>query len=344
MSITGGVFSETVLKNIQIRADEIAFDEILKQDFTANVDVLKALMDVQTARIEPVLNRNGKDNIVEVTWMNACDIDDQSCTACNISGNELSTNMEEKELTMCRESAFYVNDTTFRNNFHDGEEATAKGFVAADKAISEYLATQSVNWLNAVKGVNAVAAGKGTVVGNDTYVPPAYWNSALMAYFARVAKGNKLANPVLVSGNQLYEQVWNAAMEKAQAGDEAEILKFGAFKMYFDLFNIDAVNTPDLITYLVNRGAFALAHRTRFTPAVVTYQDRKVWSMPSKFLPGINLDVEYVNDCDSNSTTYPAGQIHYFKLTFNGGMFLNPIGCEEDRTGVLTFICGTGED
>jgi hypothetical protein len=79
MSIVGGVFTETILKNIQIRADQIAFDEILKQDFTADVDVLKALMETQTARIEPVLNRNGKDNIVEVSWMNACDIDDEKC-------------------------------------------------------------------------------------------------------------------------------------------------------------------------------------------------------------------------------------------------------------------------
>jgi hypothetical protein len=64
--------------------------------------------------------------------------------------------------------------------------------------------------------------------------------------------------------------------------------------------------------------------------------------MPSKFLPGINLDVEYQNDCDYYATTYPAGQVHSFKLTFNGGMFLNPVGCVAGRTGVLTFICGDG--
>jgi hypothetical protein len=248
--------------------------------------------------------------------------------------------MDEKELTICREASFYVNDSTFRNNFHYAEEATAKGFVAADKAITEYLAVQAVNWLNAAKGTNAVTVGKGVVSGTDTYVAAAYWNASLMAYFARVAAGNKLVNPVLISGNQLYEQVWLAAMEKAQSGAEGNILKFGAFKTYFDLFNIDAVNDPDLITYMVNRGAFALAHRTRWTPQVVTYQDRKVWSMPSKFLPGINLDVEYKNECDTGATTFPAGQVHYFKLSFNGGMFRNPIGCEEGRTGVLTFICG----
>ncbi len=347
MSIVGGVFTETILKNIQIRADEIAFDEILKQDFTANVDVLKALMSTQTARIDPILNRNGKDNIVEVTWMNACDIEDNECYPCEIYGDEVSTNMQELELDLCREASFYVNDGVFRTNFHDAEEATAKGLVAADKAISEYLAVQAVNWLNTAKGVNAVTVGKGTVVANDTYILPAYWNASLMAYFARVAAGNKLTAPVLISGNQLYEQIWLAAMEKAQAGQEGNILKFGAFKTYFDLFNIDAVNTPDLITYMVNRGAFALANRTRFTPQVITYMDRKVWSMPSKFLPGVNLDVEYYNECDwayYEQTThgYPAGQVHSFKLTFNGGMFRNPVGCTEDRTGVLTFICGDG--
>ena len=137
MSTVGGVLSETILKNIQIRADEIAFDEILKQDYVADVDVLKALMETQTAKIEPVLNRNGKDNIVEISWMNTCDIEDEECYPCYIGGHEVSTNVDEKELNICREASFYVNDTSFRNNFHNAEEATAKGFLKADLEISE---------------------------------------------------------------------------------------------------------------------------------------------------------------------------------------------------------------
>lgn len=341
MSITAGVFSETILKNIQIKADQIWLDRIQKQDYTADVGVVQALLANQTAQITPVEGK--KDVDVEISWINACEVADRTCTACTMGGEELSTNMEEYSLDICREVPFYVNDNDFRNNLFDPEEVIAKGFISADKELSEYLAGLAVAWLNANKGTNAVTVGKGQVSGTDTYVSAHLWDAGLMAYLVRVGLINKFIDPYLISGNQLFEQVWNAEKEYGNADGKGNVAKFGTFRTYFDLINIDAVNSPDLITYLVSRGAFALAHKTRFGPNVTKYMDRHAWSMESRFLPGVNFDVEYVNSCDDCASTKPAGQIHYFKLTVNAGMFLNPLGCDATRTGVLTFICGEPE-
>lgn len=343
MSIVGGVFSETVLKNIQIKADEIWRDRIQNQDLAvADVGVAQALLANQTAQITPIQGR--KDVDVEISWVNACDVDDRECAACTFPYTELSTNRETYSLDICREAGFRVNDNDLRDNVHDPEEVIAKGLLASDKVICEYLAVQCVNWLNTNKGVNAVTVGKGTVVANDTYIPTHLWDAGLMAYFNRVATINKFLDPYLVTGNQLYESIWNAEKEYGNSDGKGNMAKFGAFKTYFDLINIDTVNTPDLITYLLSKGAFAMAHKTYFTPTIMRYMDRHVWSMPSKYLPGINLDVEYANSCDDcDGGGRVALQIHAFKMSFTGGLFRNPVGCTEDRTGILTFICGTGE-
>lgn len=342
MSIVGGVLSETILKNAQIKADLIWKDRIQAQDYTAEVGVLQALIANQTAKITPLEGK--KDVDVEISWLNACDIDDQTCTACTYDTTELSTNMDEKELDICREAGFHVNDTDFRNNLFDPEEAIALGYIAADKAISEYLAGLAVAWLNTSKGVNELGTfAQGVVVGSDTYIAAHLWDAGLMAYLVQAGIRNKFVDPYVISGSQLFQQVWNAEKEYGNADGKGNMAKFGTFKTYFDLFNIDSANTPDYITYLLSKGAFAMAHKTYFSPSIVKYMDRWVWTQSSKFLPGITYDVEYANNCDSGASGGPAGQRHYFKLTFNGGMFLNPRGCEEDRTGVLTLICGTGQ-
>jgi len=338
MSIESGVFSETILKNAQIKADLIWKDRIQKEDYTADVGVLQALLDNQTAQITPIEGK--KDLSVEISWVNACDVDDQACNPCVYSGTELSTNADTKTLDICRESVFYVNDADFRNNLFDPEDIIAKGYLAADKVLSEYLAGLSVAWLNAMDGVNELGTmAQGTVVANTTQIAPEHWDANLMAYFIQVAQRNHFTLPYLISGNQLFQQVWVAGKEYGNADGKGNVAKFGSFKTYFDLFNIDSTNTPNFITYLVNRGAFAMGNKTYYGPEISKYMDRWAWNRPSKFLPGISYDVEYKNECDSYTGSGPAAQTHYFKLTVNAGMFLNPRGCNEDRTGVLSFVC-----
>ena len=182
MSIVAGVFSETVLNNAQIKADLIWKDRIQKEDYTADVGVLQALLANDTANLSVIEGK--KDLSVEISWENACEIDDQSCNPCTYSGSELSTNADTKTLNICRESVFEINDADFRNNLFDPEDLIAKGYIAADVALSEYLAGLSVTWLNANDGVNELGTmAQGTVVANTTQISPEHWDANLMAYF-----------------------------------------------------------------------------------------------------------------------------------------------------------------
>jgi len=333
MSITGGVFNETTLANIQVKADQYWLDRIQKMDYVAECEAIKALKAQMTATFGPLLTGK-KDPTVEISWINACDVAAQSCTNCTFSGNELSTNMDEKVLTQCEEAVFYVNEGDFLDNVYDFENIVAKGLLAAGKVLDEWWASRAVVALNAAKGVNEVGtASKGVVSGTDTYVLPAYWNSGLMAYLYMTSKVNRFVNPYLISGKNLFESVWTAEQE---ACCENDALKFGALPIYFDLFNIDAANDPDYYTYMVNKSAFAFVTKAYYGSTPMKYMDDYRWSTPSRNIPGVVYDVHYKNECTSAD-----GMVtHYYKLKTLGDIFLNPRGCTETRTGLLSFICG----
>lgn len=344
MSTTAGVFSETQLYNLQLKADAEWADRIQTEDYEANVSFLTGLINkIQTAKLVTRF-RNKKDIVAEVSWINACDIADQACTNCDIDGTELSTNIETYQLDICREASFQASEADFLDNTYDIEEVLAKGFIEANNELDEYLTQQAVAAINTAAGRNELGTVGEKVVNavtGDTSIPPAYWNASLMGYLRRVATMSRFRSPQLFSGHNLFEAVWNAEKDQYNADGKGNWAKFGDMNINFDLFNVDQVNTPDLITYMINKGAFAIANKAYYdgktadSPAVMFNEKR--WSIPSRNLPGIIYDVHYRSECEAGNDMYN----HQFKLKVHAGMFINPVGCTEDRTGILRFICET---
>lgn len=334
MSTTAGVFSETQLVNIQAKADSIWMDRIQKEDYVPQAEIVKCLIAQTTAKFGDLKGK--KDPTVEVGWVNACDVSAASCTDCTITGTELSTNVEEYYLNREQCAEFKVGEDAFRTNFFDFEDVVAKGLLKASLALDEYWAAQAVAVLNANVGVNESDGGKGTVSGTSTYVGAPYWNADLMGYFNRVSVQNRFKRPMLISGLNLYESIWTAEWEKCC---ENGIGKFGSMDFCFDLFNIDSVNDPDYVTYMLNRGALAFVTKCYYQGSTAAnpmkYMDQYRWSMPSFYLPGVCYDVHYENNCDDGDFFS-----HEFKLKTFGDIFLNPVGCTSTRTGILEFICG----
>lgn len=335
MSTAAGVFAETTLVNIQAKADAIWMDRIQKMDYVPEAKVVECLIAQTTAKFGDLKGK--KDPSIDVGWVNACDVEADSCTDCTIAGTELSTNVEEYYLNRERCAEFTACENDFRTNFFDIEDVIAKGFLKASLALDEWWAAQAIAVLNANVGVNESDGGKGEVAGTTTYVPSAYWSADLMGYLARVATVNRFKNPMLISGLNLYESVWTAEWEKCC---ENNIGKFGTMDMCFDLFNIDSVNDPDYVTYMLNKGALAFVTKCYYEGSTaanpVKYMDQHRWSMPSFSLPGVCYDVHYDNECSSCGDFFT----HNFKLKTFGDIFLNPVGCTPNRTGILEFECG----
>ena len=332
MSTTAGVFDETTLYAIQARADELLLDDRIKQQFIPNYDVLKAISAVQTANINPLVA--GKDKEVDVIWQNVCGTTVESDSACTFDCNKSSTNKETLSLTYEKKVDFCEDESDYIDNAFNLQDAVAKQLLSAEKNLIEDFAQYAVSVINANKGVNA-ATGKGTVSGADTYVPATMWDYTLMAYFAKCGVVNKFTNPVILSGQNLFESSLVAGYNMAsQAG--AANKAFGTFPTYFDLFNIDTINDPDFVTYLLSMGSLAMASKTynpanpEIVPNVFTR-----YSMPSKFVPGLNFDVWTKAECSlRNMVKYS------FKVRLTADVFANPAGCTSTNTGILSFICG----
>lgn len=336
MSTTAGYFDETILNNIRVKAETIMFDDRIKQQFDARYDVIKLINNIQTAQVYPSLARNTKTVAVDVLWQNVCGSDAEDNVNCTVGGDKSSTNLDTYTLSYEKVVNFSASESDFDDNEFDIESAIAKQFLKADKNLTESFAQYSVGIIDANAGWNTTTPeGKGDIVGADTYIAPAYWNSALAAYFTRVAIMNKFTDPNLLSGTNLFEQEYVAQRMNANANGKGDYLLFGDMKLWFDLFNVDTVTTPNQNSYLISQGALALANRALHKDSIEVLHDFSRWRMPSRYLPNMYYDVFYETECEYDRVK------HNFKVKLVADCFVNPTGCDDNNTGILSFTCGT---
>lgn len=336
MSTIAGYFDETILNNIRRKATEIMFDDRIKQQFIPNYAVINALKSVETATVLPSIARTQKDVDVDIIWQQVCGLSVEDNVTCEIGGTKSSTNKETKSLSYLKVVNFSADEADFIDNEFDVEESIAKLFLKADVEHTEAFAQYCVGQLNNFRGWNVVTNGKGTVSGAETYIEAPYWNSALAAYFSRVAIGNKFTSPITLSGENLYEQMYVADAHRADADGKGDAILFGNMRMYFDLFNIDGVNDPDLKTYMLSQGSVAFGNRAFNPERIQVLHDRSRYKIMSRFLPGMWYDVYYDTECTTNDLMQ-----HNFKVKLTADLFNNPTGCDDNNTGVLSFTCGS---
>jgi hypothetical protein len=340
MSIYKGAFTETAIQNVRTRIEALRFNDRVMKQYEPQIDSASMILSNANSILNSDINQKGKfkDLTVEVEWVNACELADQACTNCDEGGNELSTNTKTYALDLCREVPFTVKEYDMLTNDFDVEDLIAKGFLKADKELSEWLIQQWIAFFNTNKGVNLTTADPGTargcISGYDTYIKAPYWNAELMGYFAKVQQLNRFSSPFLLSGANLFENSVVANFNAGNADGKGDAAMFGAYPITFDIPNVDTVNTPNLITYMIQPGSYAIANKAYYNPEPITYDFGKRWSIRSQFLPGFEYDVHYSNVCENDFAN------HKFKVKLKSGIFINPEACDNNNTGILTFVCG----
>jgi len=339
MSIVGGAFDETRLLNFIVKADEVSFDSRIKQQYMPKADALMALMSLQNANVLSVISNSRKDVDVEVEWMNTCDITVSDNVDCVLGGEEASTNVQEYSLSNEKVVAFTADETKFVDNRYNIEESIAKQFLQADKQLTEWFNNYSIGRLNTFLGVNVYDGDKGVVGGTDTFIKAPYWNADLMAYMHKVSIMNRMDNVMLLSGHNLFTQNYLASAKIGNADGKGEPALFGTIPIAFDLFNIDTVNTPDQVTYMLQYGSLAFASKSYNPdiPQVVNGVFTR-YTMESRFMPNVKYDVFYKAECTTGDKV-----VHNFKVKLKADVFLNPTGCSGTNTGVLRFVCGESQ-
>jgi len=212
----------------------------------------------------------------------------------------------------------------------------AKALLKADKELTEAYAQYCVAQLELFKGCNKLTTGKGVVSNLDTFIAAPYWTPAIAAYFSRVSIMNRFTNPIFLSGSLLWEQFMVAQANSANANGKGDWALWSGMQPYFDMFNVDSVNDPDLKAYLLSMGSVAMVNKF-YNPAVPErLMSFTRYTMPSRWLPGMTYDVFYDNECTTGMKV-----VHNYKIRLIADLYNNPEGCENCNTGVLAFQCGT---
>ena len=332
MSTTAGVWSETTLQNVRVRAEALMLDDRIKQQYIPKLDAVNALNAVQTANVRPLKDRT-KNFTVELEWLNYCGLTVGDTNACTFGTTEGSTNVETKTLDKDREVTFEVEEYTFKTNDFAYEEAIAKGLLRADMLICEDFAQSFVTDLNTGLGVNLYTGAPGSVVGTTTSINAADWDYSLYAYLLQVADKNKFTSPVLLNGNNLYRAFINSQFAAGNADGKAAAAAFGAMPTYFDIHNLPTVNGASEWSYLLSMGSWAWASAPKYSDTLEKFQHENRYSFQSRFIPGLWLNVQIQESCANDYVKWQ------FKVTSKYGIFPNPTGCSATNTGTLGFLC-----
>ena len=342
MSTTAGYIDETRLLAIRVLADSLGAADRINKQFQHRADILKAVMGLTSAQILE-FSRRGKVETVQLEWMNACADLITEFSNCGQSCNKASTNIQERTLTKEVNACFDVSEDDWRDNDFGFDQAVAKLMVAADKQIIDQYAQYVIAFLNLCGGVNTLGTeGKGVVVGNLTYIDPAYWDPSIMAYMIRVAAHNQFTDPTLLDGSNMIEQYILAKQRTANADGKGDSNLMSMMPYFADEYNMALINANKR-TYMVQKGSIAFANIAwyeKFTEGAPKKEGHFTrFSRPNIFLPELKQDIFIKSTC--NESAGDKGFSYNFQALATAQMYLNPEGCDQDNTGVLIFECGT---
>lgn len=340
--IVPGTFDCAKLLEVKAKVQEIfASEGVIGAEYVPDVEPALAIRQSQTARFE-VLTNPEKDREVKVWWVDDCDDEDPTdCTdQCTIDGDEIGDNCVPYTLDECFEKSFKVTEERFRTSNLSREEVAARALLKKLKLMDEYWAAKAIAFMDASAGTNLFTDSQYTVSGNATYIPATGWNPDVFGYLDTALWMNKLSAGRMLSGTLLKQYMWKVGMEvsdPAGASAQAKMTSFGV--PFFDR-RMDTI-LGDKALFLFDPNSVALVTKSRheiYGPEgrkIDTPDGMQTWmTIKSNSLPGVVYDMAYQEICSGNDIS------HLWKVKTRGGLFLNPLGCSNARTGVLKFVCG----
>lgn len=324
------------LAMVQGQMDVLWTDPIANVDLIADVETAKAVLANQSVNFSDITGK--KKRTLSVEWLQKCTITTEDCgDDCTIDGEDVEPQCKEYEIECLQETSFKVADRVYRERTIEKSTAIAKNMLLHMKAMDEYVASYIAAQILANAGVNQYTGSIGTVAGAVTTIGAQYWDDQIWGYLNRVIRGNKFKSPYLLTGDNLYQLLFNRAYEAGTAGDKGGFKKIGSIaNIYLDPENIETV--APLTSFLIHKTAAAFINKAWNPVGMMNAESKKggeylLWSESSRNIPGLYYDIVRQEACDSNDFT------EAYKIQLHGLFAMNPFPCEEDITGILAFEC-----
>lgn len=329
------------------------------RDLISQSDSLRAVAENQRVTLNPILINNSCRGY-EVAWLTRCGKEAESCDdtaaseSCDLSGDELSSAKATYEVTNCVHDSFTVWDDDC-NGLFSYEEKVARGFMECEKNITAALNKAAISFLGASDQDSVFAPGNGIIVpGVGTYYPEAEWDVSLMKHFAAVAMHNYIADPILLSGNNLWGAQFDARYNFLNDDQRDQAAKLGHFRnWYWDPINLDVTLGTDS-TIMFDAGAVAFLTKHEYQNAApMNMQDSKNTFVNS--MPAMNLTYRDGNgskpvmfDVLSQVVckTLAGGILKFgrvFKVICRYEFLLSPEDCA-GNSGIIQFIKGVAPE
>lgn len=327
------------LHTIQAMADDIWADPTKNNDLIGDVVTVNAVLQNQMVNFDELTGQ--KNDELRVEWFSKCDISVNSCSDdCTIDGVDAKVTCKDYEIVCLYETEFKVPLREYRDRTTEMQQSIAWNKLVHMKAMDERIAQYVIAGLTAGAGTNLFTGGVGDADPGITYIAPQYWDLALFGYFDQVARLNKFLNPYLLTGNNLYQILFNTPFEAGTSIDKGGVRKIGTLKIYQDPENIEDHAAGQ--SFLIHKGSCALLNKAwnKINPinAEVKAGQYWEWSEESKNIPGLFYDFTMLESCSGNE--FYQG----YKIKFHGLFAMNPYPCDTTNTGVLIFECGTVTD
>lgn len=324
------------LNTIQKMADDVWADPMKNNDLIADVITARAVLENQSIRLEEM--KGTKQIEVMVEWLTKCDVDTQDCSDdCTISGTDATPACEHYDIECLQESSFKVPLRLYRERTIEMQQAIAFNKLIHMRALDEWVAQYILTGIISCAGSNLFTGGVGAPGGNPTYIAPQYWDDGIWGYLNQVVRLNKFRNPYFLTGNNLYQLLFNRPLEAGNDNGVGNFKKMQTMRVYQDPENIEVIAPGD--SFLLHKTAVAFLNKAwnplNAANAVQHAGQYWEWSEPSLNIPGLFYDLTMLETCEGNEF-YQA-----VKIKLHGLFACNPYPCDETNTGVLIFECGT---
>lgn len=319
------------------RAIDVAWDDAIQRaQFNAYCDSVKTCLQKQTAQLGDIIQGAGaqaKKQTRRVYWQNACNIAVQDRTdECAAATTELTDSSADYTINQSKESQFVTSFKGVRTRPHDLNKTVALGLMQCMKVLDEWLNAKYLDFLVANNGNHEYSLPVGAADGSQVWeIPAADFNSDRFADFMLSSKFSRYTVPFLLHGLNYYTDFIKASQYQPNLDGKGEANMFGLIPNVWDPIGFSASSIPTE-SFLVNAAAGALLTGNWYdqTPMQMAGNHR-VYSMPSRNLPGVRYDIHELETCSSDDFVLSYKVQAYYEFV------LNPLGCTATRTGILQF-------